>query len=161
MRGGAPLTWLKPLTPEGTRAPGIMGCYRGHFEHWNFESVRPGYVIRGVHKKRVQSRQRQGWKIATLEDARPFGGVPEGLQTGLGGAALETENLVFMIAPVEVAQKRLDHLSAMNKQWTSRDNPGTTQYLNRTAGGEDVYRSHESRPIRFVDEFSGGFGPDQ
>ena len=64
MRGGAPARWMKPLLPTGEREVGVRGTYAGHFEHWNLTNLRPGFVPRYVHKKKVPARQRLGYVVA-------------------------------------------------------------------------------------------------
>lgn len=147
MRGGAPLHWLKPLLPDGTREVGVKGTYSGQFEHWNIEGLRPGFVPRYVSKRKYASRLRRGYVVAKPEDCKPFGGIPTAHQTGTG-SAMETENLILMLAPIEVVEREQAALAEKNRQWT---NTPSSDYIGRGTSEEARYSEVSKRPIRFVE----------
>lgn len=154
MRGGGVLDWIRPLSPQGTRAPGVLGCYRAGFEHWNLRNPKPGYTFRYVHKKKVASRRYQGYVIAKAEHAELAGDLPMGGPTGISDALLETENMILMAAPTERVADNIANLQARTK---SAVEGNVHNYLANERGSEGVYGNNSKRPIRFDDGTAGGF----
>ena len=138
MRGGVPLSWVKPLTASGNLHEHVIGTYRGNFEHWNLSFLRPGLTPHYVHKKKVAARKREGWKIATPDDARQY----EGGELSLSGA-IETENLVLMVAPTAEVEARRQ---LRREQARQADKAATSKFLD---GGSASEGSTDGRPIRF------------
>ena len=141
MRGGAPLSWIRPLdtsgNAQGVNGEHLIGTYRGHFEHWNLSYLRPGYTARYVSKKKMAQRRREGWKVATPEDARQYEG-----ELTLGGT-IESENLILMVAPTDEVEAR--H-TLRREQARQADKAATSKFLDSHATGE---RSEDGQPIRF------------
>lgn len=141
MRGGAPLSWIKPLDPtgnaRGANGEHLIGTYRGHFEHWNLSYLRGGLTPRYVHKKKVAQRKREGWWIATPDDARQY----EGDLSASG--TIESENLILMVAPIDLIEERR---ALRRQQARDADKAATAKFLDGKVQGEE---STDGRPIRF------------
>jgi hypothetical protein len=151
MRGGLPLSWIRPLDPTGNAvgASGehLIGTYRGHFESWNLTYLRPGYTARYVHKKKVAQRKREGWKVATPEDARQY----EGELSASG--AIESENLILLVAPIALIEERAKLRREQSRQ---ADKAATDKFLTDRVQGEA--EASDGRPIRFQTSDHGSAG---
>lgn len=156
-RGGVALEWIKPLLPDGTREPGVMGCYRGGFSGWNLRNPKPGYTFRLVNKKRITERTYQGYIIARPEhaqlagDPNPYDDVSRTRR--IPGALLETEGMVMMLAPIDRIKELEDQRLKRTKDLVEGIVAG---YQDKATGAEQVLGRTARKPLRF-DE---GTGPD-
>lgn len=141
MRGGQPLDWLKPLDTTGNTVSlsgeHLIGTWRGHFSHWNLSYLKPGHTARYVSKRKKAQRIREGWKVATPEDARQYEG-----ELSLSGT-IESENLILMTAPTALVEERAN---LRREQARQADKAATDKFLGSRAAGEE---STDGRPIRF------------
>lgn len=152
MQGGGNLEWVRPLTPQGTRAHGVLGCYRGGWEHWNLKWLKPGFTARMVAKKNVAKRRYQGYVVATKEHAQLAGDIPFTGPGGISDALLETADMILMVAPIP---RIAETIRQQQEQTKAAVEGNVYNYLSTARGGETPYQG--KRPIRFDEGTEGGF----
>lgn len=146
--GGKPLSFLKPLRPDGNRndPAKAVGAYVGQFDHFNIRNPVPGFAYRIATREpgRVNQLQRIGYQVCHTPDMGSLGTIDFPHLQGQSPDSVQVDrSIVLMRIPTSILSKRRAAKAAK-----AIEHLRSSPFLTARRPGEETTNEVE-RPIRF------------